>query len=303
MAHLISGPKRCSLEYPTKRGVRLRLRLGVERGRRGSASSAATATASPACCAMLARPGDARRRPGHGPRRRDASAMLDQGDTLDHGRRPSGTRSSAARARARVGAGDARGRDVISGLLGDLAWTRADRTRCPAASAAAWRWPALLAGDWRRAGPRRADQPPRRRGHRLAGRAPEALAPAAGGLVVVTHDRWFLDAVCTTTLGGARPASSSRSRAATRPTSWQRVERDRVAAATEARGRTWCARSWPGCAAARRPAPRKPKFRIDAANALIADVPPPRDTVLAAARSAVDAAGQAGRRPSADAAR
>ena len=42
-------------------------------------------------------------------------------------------------------------------------------------------------------------------------------------------------------------------------------------------GRTWSARSWPGCAAAPPARTSKPKFRIDAANALIEDVPPPRD--------------------------
>ena len=58
-----------------------------------------------------------------------------------------------------------------------------------------------------------------------------------------------------------------------------RAERARQARPPRSGGRTWCARSWPGCAAARRPVRRKPKFRIEAAKALIADVPPPRDTV------------------------
>jgi ATPase subunit of ABC transporter with duplicated ATPase domains len=59
----------------------------------------------------------------------------------------------------------------------------------------------------------------------------------------------------------------------------QRVERDRVAAATEAKRQNLMRKE---LAWLRRGAPArtsKPKFRIDAANELIADVPPIRDTV------------------------
>ena len=55
-----------------------------------------------------------------------------------------------------------------------------------------------------------------------------------------------------------------------------RAERTRVAGDRGRAGRTCSARSSPGCAAAARPH-EKPRFRIDAANALIADEPPPRD--------------------------
>jgi ATPase subunit of ABC transporter with duplicated ATPase domains len=99
-----------------------------------------------------------------------------------------------------------------------------------------------------------------------------------GALVVVTHDRWFLDAVCTSTwdvTGGSVQAYEGGYAA------WvlARAERERVAAATEARRQNllrkeiaWLRRGPPARTS-------KPKFRIDAANALIADVPPPRDTV------------------------
>src|SRR5690606_25928617 len=59
----------------------------------------------------------------------------------------------------------------------------------------------------------------------------------------------------------------------------QRVERDRMAAASEAKRQNLMRKE---LAWLRRGAPArtsKPKFRIDAANALIADVPPVRDTV------------------------
>ena len=99
-------------------------------------------------------------------------------------------------------AGDAAVRAVLTGLeldrLGPGRAGRADvRRRAPPGRAGRAADPAA-----RPAGPRRADQPPRRRGRRLAGRVPQASAPAA--LVVVTHDRWFLDEVCTTHVGGRR---------------------------------------------------------------------------------------------------
>jgi ATPase subunit of ABC transporter with duplicated ATPase domains len=104
------------------------------------------------------------------------------------------------------------------------------------------------------------------------------LARRRGALVVVTHDRWFLDAVCTTTweVGGGTVRAYEGGYAA-----WvlARAERERIAAATEARRQNllrkeiaWLRRGPPARTS-------KPKFRIDAANALIADVPPPRDTV------------------------
>jgi ATP-binding cassette subfamily F protein uup len=104
------------------------------------------------------------------------------------------------------------------------------------------------------------------------------LARRRGALVVVTHDRWFLDAVCTTTweVGGGTVRAYEGGYAA-----WvlARAERERIAATTEARRQNllrkeiaWLRRGPPARTS-------KPKFRIDAANALIADVPPARDTV------------------------
>ncbi|GIJ51171.1 ABC transporter ATP-binding protein [Virgisporangium aliadipatigenens] len=106
----------------------------------------------------------------------------------------------------------------------------------------------------------------------------EHLKQLRGALVVVTHDRWFLDAVCTGTweVAGGEVHAYEGGYAA-----WvlARAERERVAAATEARRQNllrkeiaWLRRGPPARTT-------KPKFRIDAANALIADVPPPRDTV------------------------
>ncbi|BCJ53949.1 ABC transporter ATP-binding protein [Actinoplanes sp. NBRC 14428] len=99
-----------------------------------------------------------------------------------------------------------------------------------------------------------------------------------GALVVVTHDRWFLDAVCTATweVVDEQVQAYEGGYAA-----WTlaRAERQRVAAAVEARRQNllrkeiaWLRRGPPARTS-------KPQFRIDAANALIADVPPVRDKV------------------------
>jgi ATP-binding cassette subfamily F protein uup len=105
--------------------------------------------------------------------------------------------------------------------------------------------------------------------------------------VAVTHDRWFLDVACDRTweLAGGQLHSYDGGYAAY---VLARAERARIADATERRRRgllrkelAWLRRGPPARTS-------KPRFRIDAANALIADEPPPRDGVelarLAAAR-------------------
>jgi ATP-binding cassette subfamily F protein uup len=101
-----------------------------------------------------------------------------------------------------------------------------------------------------------------------------ALLPSA--LVVVTHDRWFLDAVCQRTweVHDGLVDSYEGGYAAY---VLARAERQRQAAATEVRRRNLARKE---LAWLRRGAPArtsKPKFRIEAAEALIADEPPPRD--------------------------
>ena len=102
------------------------------------------------------------------------------------------------------------------------------------------------------------------------------LARRTSALVVVTHDRWFLDAVCDTTWevhDGAVDVYEGGYAAFV----LAKAERQRQAAASESRRQNlvrkelaWLRRGAPARTA-------KPKFRIDAANALIEDVPPPRD--------------------------
>jgi ABC transport system ATP-binding/permease protein len=102
------------------------------------------------------------------------------------------------------------------------------------------------------------------------------LAARTSALVVVTHDRWFLDAVCQQTWevhDGVVDAYEGGYAAFV----LAKAERQRQAAASEVRRQNlvrkelaWLRRGAPARTA-------KPKFRIDAANALIEDVPPPRD--------------------------
>jgi ATP-binding cassette subfamily F protein uup len=105
--------------------------------------------------------------------------------------------------------------------------------------------------------------------------------------VAVTHDRWFLDIACDRTweLAGGQLHGYDGGYSAY---VLARAERARVADVTERRRRgllrkelAWLRRGPPARTS-------KPRFRIDAANALIADEPPPRDGVelarLAAAR-------------------
>ncbi|WP_167147298.1 ABC-F family ATP-binding cassette domain-containing protein [Actinomyces sp. ZJ308] len=112
----------------------------------------------------------------------------------------------------------------------------------------------------------------------------------AGALVTVTHDRWFLDAICTNVWevvpgvdpGGGRPQVAGR--VETYDGGYAayvlaRAERARQAALSAVKRENLLRKE---LAWLRRGAPArtsKPRFRIEAAEALIADVPPPRDAV------------------------
>ena len=100
---------------------------------------------------------------------------------------------------------------------------------------------------------------------------------AAGlAMLVVSHDRWFLDAVCTR-IWEVHDGLVDSYDGGYAAYVLARVERQRQAAATEARRKNLARKE---LAWLRRGAPArtsKPKFRIDTAEALIGDVPPPRD--------------------------
>ncbi|MEH0110294.1 ABC-F family ATP-binding cassette domain-containing protein [Tersicoccus sp. MR15.9] len=272
MAHLL-GAEALHLEYPTKvvfdsvtLGVEEGDRIGIV-GRNGDGKSS--------LLAMLAR----RREPDSGRvtvRGGTRIGVLEQADTLP---------DDETIGHAVVGdepehewAGDARTRDVIAGLLGDLPWdarlgtlSGGQRRRVSLAR--------LLRGDHDILA---LDEPTNHLDMEaitwLAGHLKRRWSANAGGLLVVTHDRWFLDEVCNATWEVhdriVEPFEGGYAAYIL-----QRVERDRQAAATEARRQNLARKE---LAWLRRGAPArtsKPKFRIDAANALIADVPEIRNRV------------------------
>jgi ABC transport system ATP-binding/permease protein len=102
------------------------------------------------------------------------------------------------------------------------------------------------------------------------------LAARRGSMLVVTHDRWFLDAVCTWTWEVA-DGSVHQYEGGYAAYVLARAERDRQAAVREGRRQqlvrkelAWLRRGPPARTT-------KPKFRVEAANVLIADEPQARD--------------------------
>ena len=182
-------------------------------------------------------------------------------------------------------------RDVVGGLVADIDWdavigtlSGGQRRRVQLA--------ALLIDDWDVIA---LDEPTNHLDIEgitwLAAHLRQRWARNTGGLLLVTHDRWFLDEVATMTWevhdGIVEPFEGGYAAYVL-----QRVERDRQAAAVEAKRQNlmrkelaWLRRGPPARTS-------KPKFRIDAANQLIADVPPLRNTVelakLATARLGKD---------------
>jgi len=285
MAHLL-GAEALHLEFPTKvvfDNVSLGLndgdRVGVV-GRNGDGKTS--------LLEMLA----GRLRPDAGRvtvRGGVRVGVLDQGDALAD--EQTVEQAVVGDTPEHVWAGDARIRDVIRGLLTDIPWDAA-LTTLSGGQLRRVALAALLAGEWEVL---LLDEPTNHLDVEAITWLAEHLKrrwPAnAGGLLVITHDRWFLDEVCTATWEVhdriVEPFEGGYAAYIL-----QRVERDRMAASAEAKRQNLARKE---LAWLRRGAPArtsKPKFHIEAANALIADVPEIRDKVslqsLAVARLGKD---------------
>ncbi|MFF0054513.1 ABC-F family ATP-binding cassette domain-containing protein [Streptomyces microflavus] len=103
------------------------------------------------------------------------------------------------------------------------------------------------------------------------------LRTRRSALVCVTHDRWFLDQVCTR-MWDVQRGTVHEYEGGYSDYVFSRAERERIAATEESKRQNLMRKE---LAWLRRGAPArtsKPRYRIEAANELIADVPPPRDT-------------------------
>lgn len=285
MAHLL-GAEALHFEYPTQQvlksvtmGVSAGDRIGIV-GRNGDGKSTL----------MKLLVGKLEPDAGQVTVRSDVTiGMLDQSDAVD---------TTQTVGQAIVGdlaehewASDPKIRDVIRGLVTDLDWNATvgslsggQRRRVALAR--------LLIGDWDILA---LDEPTNHLDVEgiawLADHLNRRWANNAGGLLVITHDRWFLDAVCNQTWevhDGIVDAFEGGYAAYV----LQRVERDRMAAVAEAKRQNlmrkelaWLRRGAPARTA-------KSKFRVDAATQLIEDVPPVRNPIelqrLAVARLGKD---------------
>lgn len=272
MAHLL-GAQNLSLSYPTKQvfdsvtlGISDGDRVGIV-GRNGDGKSS--------LLGMLT--GRVEPDSGQVTYRSDLRVgELTQRDELDGD--ISVGRSIVGDVEEYVWASDPRIRDVITGLVPDLDWEKpvgqlsgGQRRRVALAKLLVDEWDVIAL-----------DEPTNHLDiegvNWLAEHLKNRWPKNTGGLLVITHDRWFLDEVATTTWEVhdqiVEPFEGGYAAYVL-----QRVERDRIAAATEAKRQNIMRKE---LAWLRRGAPArtsKPKFRIEAANELIANVPEPRNKI------------------------
>ena len=175
-------------------------------------------------------------------------------------------------------AGDARVRDIISGLAADIPWqgrvgdlSGGQRRRVDLAR--------LLIGDW---DVLMLDEPTNHLDMRaitwLAHHLKARWKHGTGALLVVTHDRWFLDEVCLS-MWEVHDRTIDPFEGGFSAYIQQRVERDRQAQVAEQRRQNQLRRELAWLARGAQARSTKPKFRVDAARELIADVPPLRNTL------------------------
>lgn len=272
MAHLL-GAESLQLEFPSKVifesltvGVSDGDRIGIV-GRNGDGKS------------TLLRLLSGRQQPDNGKvtsQRGLDIGYLDQADVLDETLTVGQT--VVGDAPEHEWAGNARTRDIIDGLINEIPWdapvkdlSGGQRRRVALAQILARDHDVVML-----------DEPTNHLDVEaitwLAEHVKKRWQRGSGGFLVVTHDRWFLDEVCLTTWevhdGVVDPFEGGYAAYIL-----QRVERDRMASVSETKRQNlmrkelaWLRRGPPARTS-------KPKFRIDAANELIANEPPVRETV------------------------
>ncbi len=173
-------------------------------------------------------------------------------------------------------AADTRVRSILAGLLSDIDWhghigelSGGQRRRVDLAR--------LLVGDW---DVLMLDEPTNHLDVRgiawLAKHLKERWRAHCGALLVVTHDRWFLDEVCTS-MWEVHDRKVEPFEGGFSAYIMQRVERDRLADLAEQKRQNRLRRELAWLSRGARARATKPKFHVTNAEALIADVPPLRD--------------------------
>ena len=173
-------------------------------------------------------------------------------------------------------AASARTRAIIAGIAGDIPWdatvgtlSGGQRRRVDLAR--------LLVGDW---DVLMLDEPTNHLDVRainwLAEHLKQRWRPGQGALLVVTHDRWFLDEVCSS-MWEVHDRRIEPFEGGFSAYIMQRVERDRVVRVTEERRQNKLRRELAWLSRGAQARSTKQKFRIKAAQELIADVPPLRN--------------------------
>lgn len=112
----------------------------------------------------------------------------------------------------------------------------------------------------------------------LANHLKHRWAQGAGALLVITHDRWFLDEVCLG-MWEVHDAEITPFEGGYSAYIQQRVERDRQAQVAEDHRQNMLRKELNWLAHGAKARTSKPKFRIDAALTLIANDPPLRNTI------------------------
>ncbi len=175
-------------------------------------------------------------------------------------------------------ASDKRVRGILQALVADLSWD----TRIATLSGGQRRrvdLARLLIGDW---DVLILDEPTNHLDMKaiawLAAHLKSRWPKGSGSLLAVTHDRWFLDEVALQMWevhdGTVEPFEGGFSAYVL-----QRVERDRLAQAAEQKRQNQMRKELAWLSRGARARATKPKFHLATAQALIADVPPLRDTL------------------------